>query len=472
MTALAASILVPQSKRLNNSENYLLAKHNLLTQFDGVENLVTSEGLLSEADKSGILHHLLNLRSAVARSLWTSGIYVGISVLDEFVLGVAKKGQPDICNAVIAELRQAGAETPGFVLYPLTEFGLEMPFSVSRAARSKLKPFAIFRNANFAIAAQANGFSQAFNNLTYMAKRLGINSTISRDDVAHHVRAGGMKWFANNPLMLIRLSSHTGDYYENQFLYTLKVRIAASLVVMLRAILHDAGQVVRDFDSTAFVNNWSTLDIRHYLIGENPKGTRLGVRRVPMNVTPIELARLSDLAVTLNSQSLQDRRIASLTARLVPLLKVVEDGYLKFVNLSTNSAVHSRVYRRLVTSLDWYRQSFGSRAREPEAIVALAVAFETLLTDAYANGVAERITRRLRICLKGRRGRGAYESSVLAIYYARSEIVHTGGIGHQTDLRKAQAAFALCFCDVASRLGNLTNSMANPMRELLGDVPA
>ncbi|WP_204307099.1 HEPN domain-containing protein, partial [Klebsiella aerogenes] len=71
------------------------------------------------------------------------------------------------------------------------------------------------------------------------------------------------------------------------------------------------------------------------------------------------------------------------------------------------------LYRRLLTALDWFRQSFSARANEAEAIVALAVAFETLLTDQYAPAIAERLRRRIGICIKGVPGVANYQASVL-----------------------------------------------------------
>jgi hypothetical protein len=54
-----------------------------------------------------------------------------------------------------------------------------------------------------------------------------------------------------------------------------------------------------------------------------------------------------------------------------------------------------------VLSLDWHRRSFSATARDSEAVIALAVAFETLLSDFYAAGVTEKIVARVGLCLKG-----------------------------------------------------------------------
>ena len=190
--------------------------------------------------------------------------------------------------------------------------------------------------------------------------------------------------------MMISMISHTGDYFENQFIYTLKIRMSTALSAMLYAICVDKGYAVDDFVSTARVNNNQTLDIRHYLVGEirkRKKGAYVELRCVPMNLAPIDLARLSDLSITLSSDTLRKKSIARLRRELGVILKELESGYITHVNTKSWDSVERRVYARIVTALDWFRYSFGGRATSDETIVNLAVSFETLLTDHYDRGV-------------------------------------------------------------------------------------
>ncbi|WP_217510354.1 HEPN domain-containing protein [Sulfitobacter sp. NAS-14.1] len=279
------------------------------------------------------------------------------------------------------------------------------------------------------------------------------------------------KWFATNPLMLVKLISYSGDMYENQFVYTLKIRMAVSSLLMLHALSSETGDEVERFHSSAHVNNFETLDIRHYLIGEAipGQGRAISTRRVPMNVAPLELARLSDLAATISTKKLATSRMKRLEVRVTAALGVIERGYLRHVHLTTRSKAENRLYQRLVTALDWFRASFGSNKDEADAVVSLAVAFETLLTDCYKRGVADHIERRVGICLKGVPKVGSYKRSVKAIYYARSEIVHSGSLGQAVNLARARVAFSLCFCEVAQRLEKWTPVANEPIRDLLDD---
>ncbi|MFB8787075.1 hypothetical protein, partial [Pasteurella multocida] len=69
---------------------------------------------------------------------------------------------------VIAGLATAGADRPGFVLYPLTGFGMEMPRIFAKD--SKLRSEAIFRSAGFAVSTQSNSFDAAVASIERMAR--------------------------------------------------------------------------------------------------------------------------------------------------------------------------------------------------------------------------------------------------------------------------------------------------------------
>ena len=103
-------------------------------------------------------------------------------------------------------------------------------------------------------------------------------------------------------------------------------------------------------------------------------------------------------------------------------------------------------------------------------VVAIAVAFETLLTDMHLRDVAERIERRLGICLKGVPGATAYERAVLSLCHARGEIAHSGSLGQQAKIVPAQAAFVRCFHMLISRLEGSIPVTNKPIRDLLQDV--
>lgn len=174
-----------------------------------------------------------------------------------------------------------------------------------------------------------------------------------------------------------------------------------------------------------------------------------------MNLAPIDLARLSDLSITLSSDILRRKSVARLRRELGKILKQVESGYITHVNTGSSDLVKRRVYARIVTALDWFRYSFGGRATNDETIVNLAVAFETLLTDKYDRGVLARVKRRVCICLKGKRAIQRYIGAVESVMDARGDILHTGSTVKKADVDKARAAFVFCVIHWEERWDNL-----------------
>ncbi|NDS33356.1 hypothetical protein, partial [Klebsiella pneumoniae] len=61
MTATLGGLTVTLGKKLKQSDDFLKAKHNLLSQFDSIDDLVTDEKKLSAKDRQAIEHHILQL---------------------------------------------------------------------------------------------------------------------------------------------------------------------------------------------------------------------------------------------------------------------------------------------------------------------------------------------------------------------------------------------------------------------------
>lgn len=465
-----SAINIPSTPDTQASETYLAQKHNLLGQFNSLEHLVVDgEDSLDRSTYNGLTFHMRRLRATIAEALWRQEIFVSVTIIDEFVFHEVQNNPGQVLSAVITSLAQTTVHQAGFVIYPLHGFGLELPPLLRQS--DTLLPYAIFKSLGIAISAQCNSFDSAAERVSLLARKLGVRGKISKSDLHHYTIPSRLRWFTNNPLMMIKLTSHTGGMFENQFIYTLKIRMASSLVTMLTAIANDKGYDAAPLRSSSRVNNFSTLDIDHYLIGEavRPGKQALELRRVPMNLGAKDLARLSDLSVILSTELLARPTMKRTISRLSNALATIEAGYRNSVFIDGTRTASARLYARIVTALDWYRQSFGSRSTDDEAIVNLAVAFETLLADGYESKQNERMKRRVRICLRGRPGVGDYADAVYAVMRARGAIVHNGTTLQVTDINKARAAFALCIEHIAAVLPTLATGVSKPMESLLND---
>lgn len=457
----------PTSKRVTRAQAYLTAKHNLLAGYRSLEEFAISEDSIPEADYRGTMYHLNVIRIALADALWGENIFIGISVLDEMVFQQATSSGSDIVSGVLKELETLSASNEGFVIYPLHGLGMEIPRLLRK--EPERKPYAVFKESGVAITAQVHSADAAYERICLLLRKLDVSDKVDAFDLSHY--ATHLHWLTRNPLMIVRVASHTGSYYENQFIYTLKIRLRSALIAMIEAVSVARNHIIAKYESSSSVNNFETLDIRHYLVGEAPIGSRkiVELRRVPMNLRPLELALLSDLPVSIASRTLRLPAIATVSRKATHAIEFIEQGHLKHVNLGKGSSANQRLYARIVTALDWFRRSTSARITDAESVVCLAVAFETLLTDQYAPGVSARIVRRARILMKGRHGIIQSLQAIEALYHARSAIVHSGSAAKKDDMIEARAAFVHCFIRLVATIERTRPADIQNIQELLGD---
>ncbi|MEI9988479.1 MAG: hypothetical protein WDM86_00425 [Rhizomicrobium sp.] len=452
------------------AQTYLKNKHNMLEGFESIEDFAVDETSLDPKDKRGIEHHLINLRAALARHLWRKEVFVGVSLLDMLVFGAVRDNTADYGLEVLKRLSNASV-SPGFIIFPLHSTGIVQPAPLSLATNVR---FVLFKKPGFAVVAQGNDYTATLAGIGAAMKGLGIKGALDLDDWRHHMQAGHLKWFTRNPLLLVKITSVTGAYYENQFVYALKLRLINAMLMML-ASFNAVGAKTKDLPTTRRINNWQTLDIHHYLLGEAFKPAKpnahveIDVRRVPMNLNAVDLAQLSDVPITIDTEALKLAKNTTRLTKVAAAITAIEQGYREHVMLPRDKkTANANIYRKLVLSLDWYRRSFSATARDSEAVIALAVAFETLLSDFYTPGVTAKIIARVGACLKGNSAAAKYQTAVQSLFDKRGKAVHLGGFDGTPDLLLARRAYALCLAKIVFLLPLTVKKANEPIRLLFG----
>ncbi len=336
------------------AQNYLKNKHNLLRGFESIDDFAVDETALDPQDKRGIEHHLINLRATLVRHLWRKDIFVGVSLLDMLLFEAVHDNTADCGLEVLKRLEKASLSA-GFIIFPLHSIGIVQP-SIFQSAKNVR--FVLFKKPGFAVIAQGNDYTVTIDALGAAMKGLGIKGELDLDDWQHHMRAGHLRWFTRNPLLLVKITSVTGAYYENQFVYALKLRLINTMLMML-ASFNAVGAKTKDLQTTHRINNWETLDIHHYLLGEAFKPAKPGacvtidVRRVPMNLNAVDLAHLSDVPITIDPRALSQPQNKKRLDDMTTTIDAVERGFREHVTLRRNKPTpNTRVYRKLVLSLD------------------------------------------------------------------------------------------------------------------------
>jgi hypothetical protein len=397
----------------------------------------------------------------------SNGIFIGSSVIDDLLYSAVR--DPSVKHPVLRVLevvRENGIHRPGVVLYPLHSFGISGAGFLESLAKARFD--LIIPNAGFAVRAQTNDLKGTIDFLQHAAESLGISRTIPIDSMEHYDRLKVLKWLTHNPLLVVKVRTFAGDYYENQAFIAIKLKIATSTIFMLSALEHGLTKSAEAWTSTRNVNNFQTLDIRHYVIFEPaPKSKRtLEARRIPMNVSPTELAEITAVPVRISVGTWMKRK--KFIARICSALLRVESCYLTAILNPRNESAPFRMYRKLFQSLTYFRRSFRLTSDPGETYVNLAVAFEVLLTDSYASGVEPRIKKRLKRALEGVKGNRSLNTAARKLYKARSEVVHGGSTDTDVDVPKVRRAFVHAFVFIAENLDRIPLATTEPTKAILG----
>ncbi|NHE67813.1 hypothetical protein G9U53_26275 [Rhodococcus sp. D-46] len=319
---------------------------------------------------------------------------------------------------------------------------------------------------NISPLAQTNDLARTVNFLNDVGPRLGIKKSVDGSLIRHWRESRDAKWLEQNPILVAGVASTSGFYYENEFLLLGRLQAWTTAIVMLATLQPREKDRAGIFFSSSQINNWETLDIHHYLVLSHTREKNLEGRAVPVHKR-LQVRELSELAVDVDPRYwMRQTDRAQFVYNSVDKLFA---GYLRHSVGSRKETARSRVYRKITESVAYFRRSYQGDDESWTAVVSLATAFEMLLTDYYAPGIADRLRRRTRLLLKGTPGTRKYQAAVEDLYHARSATVHSGQVA-QINLHDARSAFVLVFLALMQRLSNLRDNQSEPLGFLTGDL--
>ncbi len=458
-------------EKVERAVDFLLTKRDLLRRFVDVEDFIFHVDDAPDSYK-GIEPNFVAVRQAVAKQLWGRGIYIGITVLDSMIFqSVVHSGRSNPVRNMLENLRDLGLHRPGLVLFPLHSLGVIAGGLYKWAHGGQ----AMFQVPDFGIVLtpQTNRFETTLQFLDQGAKFLGIEHKPPRDLVEHWRRSRPTEWLEKNPLMLARMSTFPGSYYENQPFLVTRLRLGTGLIVLAGALQLDA---IAPPDrrgylgSSSRLNNFQTLNIRHYFVFWPKAGTTKKMQGdcVPMNARPLALAELSELSVELDPRHWRKR------TNQLKLVGKAMDYIGKLINTEVlfkkKLNAHGRVARKLVNSLNFFKRAHRGSSDESEEVINLAIALEVLLTDNYSQGVMNTLKERLEVGLAHLPAalRKRCIDGVVDTYDARSGFVHSGSADTTPDVAAARRAYAEAMLFVTARLPKVSTGAAQPMIEVFG----
>lgn len=418
-----------------------------------------------------ILFELLDL---VRAELAKDHVHIGYSVLELLIFQAMRNGSDDPVADIVQNVRSMRLHEPGFLIYPLYGLGL-LANESSRLGEAQSALEVISPDAGLAV---TSGVATQAGLLAFIDRTntgLGILGTAPRSDISHYVAMKGVTgWLLTNPLLIIRVRSISMEPRENQgaYLKIISHRIALLALISTLAPPRDKSRLLAR--STNAVNNNETLDFKHYFVFETRGAADKELRseRVPMGPRRAAFLRLADLPIDIDPKTWEADAIQPMVSALTDAIADLEDLQAAVAGGVRSAQAKANVSRKISTSLHWIRRSFASAADPREAVVAVAVAFEALLSDGFSAGITKVIVNRAQMCLDAQQAPATLSGAVQELFNWRGAIVHKGEADAETDLLRAHRVYVHCLIDVIRRTRESSPTETLVVADLLSTTEA
>lgn len=433
---------IKSNRRAKVSNAFLINNCENIDEYNSIIDLAEEYDFDLNRYVDGFEYHFVNLRNIIRYTLVNHSIFIGGDVVEELIFLSLCKNQSPIIHC-IDTIRDFKLHEPGFIIYPLHSFGI-LGFGFVRAFSERVLYYSNPKK-EIAISAQPNSKEYLYKFIENAMKDLQINQKVNKDSIEHYLRSRPLKWLLNNPIMIQKFRSYSGDYYANQRLITLKLEISLSFIYLTQSLLINSE--LSNFEShfsTKSLNNWETYDINHYLLFSTQPGQKAyyETRCIPMNYEKTFLNEISQLNVEFYPNRVVKHHDYDLA---IKIFNEFEKTYLKLFN-SKSTGPKKRHFDQLYLSLKYFRKSFLSSHKSFDNVINLCIAFEVLLLDKNEKfKKREPILDKLDQTLKYRKSKKDMIESVDKLILSRNEIVHGGFTDKSNNLELCRKAFSLSF---------------------------
>lgn len=220
-----------------------------------------------------LVHHFTQVRSAIAKALWSREVFIGIDIIDELAFyGAQDNNVTDLILECLTRIRDGHMNRPGLIIFPVHSFGVlsaGLFYPLRRGQLTIVNP-----DSGYAFFPQSNDMGRTFGQLQRAAAQLGVNKALPRDLLEHWRLSRGAEWLERNPLLVVRANHLPGSYYANEHLLMNRVQSVVGLLSLLAALQPATTDRTGFLMSSSRMNNWETLDIHHYLALYDPPANK------------------------------------------------------------------------------------------------------------------------------------------------------------------------------------------------------
>lgn len=401
-----------KTKRLTNALERLSRKQSIFQSYDSVEDWAIYESPEHKKD----VKQFETIKLIVLEKYWKQDIHIAPTALDYIIFdGLKYKSKSELLDFIDDRVTRSHLDKNSVVIFPLHSFG----FKYGGLGKLYGTKSIDYQHSNFKIFSQTNSFQESRRNIVEYLKEINFKNRKSLDIglFRHFYKSRGLKWFKNNPLMVIHFKFSQHENYDNLKFITERINFTTNKLYFLSVLLHKRDSIGSGF-STRNTNNWETLDIKHFLTITPIRGGST------MNCLPIYFRNLMvyDKMHMNIDLTLSNRAVKHWERNAINSLDEIYKGYQRY--RLTNEKKYLK-FNRIANSLNYFRRAVRSLSKE-DATININIAFETLLLDKMESQKSKKMVDRLWKVLKLKINKSTNLKEVNNCIIERNNIVHNG----------------------------------------------
>ncbi|MFM2306229.1 MAG: hypothetical protein RLZZ367_898 [Bacteroidota bacterium] len=398
---------------LNNALQRLGRKQGYFKNYASLWEWIFSE---NESIVNSDMQYFEYIKNTVIRKYWHQDIFISSAALDDIVFYVVQNFPvEEMINRIDDFVKKSYLNRNSVVIFPLHSFG----FKYGGLSFLKRNENTSYKYQNFQVFSQTNSFEKSKRNiLSYLDDiKLPNRKKLDIDLFKHYHVSRGLKWFENNPVMVLHFKFSQQERYDNLRFIMQKINFITNKLYFLSALANIDDKTGAAF-STRNTNNWETLDIKHFLTITTAKSSST-LNCIPVHFSDFMIYEKMHMNIDL---LLKRHSIAHWERNAVDSIDNLYRGFLNY--RLTNDPKYS-IYYRISNSLDYFRKSIKSINKE-DKIININIAFESLLLDRQEGNKKEKMLERLWKCLKGKVTKNENIKNIEEVISERNEIIHNG----------------------------------------------
>lgn len=416
--------------------------------YSSFEDWYVESSEVNETETDKVIVALNQIKKYFDFKLRKKDCYISSNALDQIIFYCIKNSTTHSFVAdVFNEIQINNLTQKSIVIFPIHNFGFQF-FGVKNFFN---RSFTSLIYEDFQVSTQTNSIEKTKQLINSFSKK-HLKKTLDYGNLHHFYLSRNLKWLERNPLLLFSFNFSQLQPFENQAIIMEKLAHITNQLYFVSVLRSDNSHLGKLF-STKMINNWETLDLKHFL---TINGFNQSMFCKPIHYKYDLLFNEMHLNIDLLAKT---QRIVKWEREALKCLDTVFEGNKNYLLTGNNNLI---IYHKISNSLKYFRRSVKS-INEEDKIININIAIEALLLDNEGDKVAK-IFERLNKSLKYYRGRKECLEYVNRAIKERNNIVHQAKFSNnQIDFIKVFRMYCKIISFLIQNISEIDSSKTNMM---------